>query len=77
MSCKARMDKMSWNLPGVHIFAGDYGPFKPKGNAAAIEDVLVLLTATSKDNANDHNRHCSREEDDGVVCRHPMYKYAI
>jgi ADP-ribose pyrophosphatase YjhB (NUDIX family) len=75
MSRKARVDKTSWRIPTVHVFAGDYGPFNCK-NAAPIEDVLVLLTATSKDDAKDDDNHC-RLEGGGVVRRHPMYECAI
>ena len=61
MSRKARVDKSSWLLPSVHVFAGDYGPFKIRSNTA-IENVLVLLAS-------------SIGFDD--VRRHPMlYKHA-
>ena len=85
MSRKARVDKTSWRLPTVHVFAGDYGPFKPRctNGSGAIEGALVILTATlPKDDASDENDRCrgrEESEDGGVVRRHhhPMYEHAI
>ena len=66
MYCKARVDKMSWHLPTMHVFTGDYGPFKPRGTngSGAIEGALVILTATlPKDGASyENDRCCGREE---------------
>jgi G3E family GTPase/ADP-ribose pyrophosphatase YjhB (NUDIX family) len=61
MSRKAREDKSSWNTPTIYAFAGDYGPFKVRGESP-IEDALVLLKVTMP-----------AEDTDG---RHAVYQIA-
>eukprot|EP00578_Thalassiosira_sp_NH16_P017239 CAMPEP_0181107682 /NCGR_PEP_ID=MMETSP1071-20121207/17216_1 /TAXON_ID=35127 /ORGANISM="Thalassiosira sp., Strain NH16" /LENGTH=1123 /DNA_ID=CAMNT_0023191213 /DNA_START=147 /DNA_END=3519 /DNA_ORIENTATION=- len=61
MSRKARQDKSSWLTPSIHVFVGDYGPFKPPRNSAPIERALVLLTssiANDDDRSHNGNKTC-------------------
>jgi ADP-ribose pyrophosphatase YjhB (NUDIX family) len=62
MSRKARQDRALWNTPTIYAFAGDYGPFKFRGDSP-IEDALVVLTVTKRD------------DKEGVL-RHPVYRMA-
>mmetsp|Transcript_14503 Transcript_14503/g.31819 ORF Transcript_14503/g.31819 Transcript_14503/m.31819 type:complete len:1079 (-) Transcript_14503:43-3279(-) len=48
MSRKSKEDKSGWAVPQLHVFSGDYCPFKPPRDGSPIRgpDVLVLLTRT-------------------------------
>lgn len=49
MSRKAREDKSNWLQPSLHVFTGDYGPFKIRNHAPITNVLVILMTSTLQD----------------------------
>jgi hypothetical protein len=67
--CRQEQEQDVLALPTIHIFTGDYGPFKSWGRVA-FEDALMLLMATNKDddkNTENDRGHCEKDGGSFVV----------